>query len=323
MEDRSAWSLAKDHLTASLAACRFLMANLPIHAPQRPAQHPMRSVLPLLLIAWIPCLSLANEPLLKPNDRVAFIGGTFVERMQGGGGFEAELQCRRPDWNLSFRNLGWSGDDVHGIARKRFDSPEDGFQRLLRDVQTADPTVVLVAYGSAEASDGESAVSQFQAGLTRLVEEVKKQNRRVILLAPVAMPGFRVPGYDQLVSQCRAIIQRVGEQQGIPVVSPDWVPGKNELTEDKLLPNTQGYAALANATADQLVGGVPCDGSRAELRNRIGEKNQLFFHRYRPQNETYLFLFRKHEQGNNAVEIPQFDPLIQAADKAIWEAAAH
>jgi hypothetical protein len=25
---------------------------------------------------------------------------------------------------------------------------------------------------------------------------------------------------------------------------------------------------------------------------------------------TYLFGFRKHEQGNNAVEIPQFDPLI-------------
>ena len=25
---------------------------------------------------------------------------------------------------------------------------------------------------------------------------------------------------------------------------------------------------------------------------------------------TYLFGFRKHEQGNNAVEIPQFDPLV-------------
>ena len=54
-----------------------------------------------------------------------------------------------------------------------------------------------------------------------------------------------------------------------------------------------------------------------ELRRTIGIKNELYFHRYRPQNETYLFLFRKHEQGNNAVEIPQFDPLIEKQEQLI------
>jgi lysophospholipase L1-like esterase len=55
----------------------------------------------------------------------------------------------------------------------------------------------------------------------------------------------------------------------------------------------------------------------AVLRKLIFEKDFLFFNRYRPQNETYLFLFRKHEQGNNAVEIPQFDPLIADLEKQI------
>ncbi|CAE7530619.1 unnamed protein product, partial [Symbiodinium sp. CCMP2456] len=55
------------------------------------------------------------------------------------------------------------------------------------------------------------------------------------------------------------------------------------------------------------------------LRQTILRKNQLFFDRFRPQNETYLYLFRKHEQGNNAVEIPQFDPLIEAQDNKILE----
>ena len=55
------------------------------------------------------------------------------------------------------------------------------------------------------------------------------------------------------------------------------------------------------------------------LRQLIIEKDFLFFNRHRPQNETYLFLFRKHEQGNNAVEIPQFDPLINELDKKIAE----
>jgi len=51
------------------------------------------------------------------------------------------------------------------------------------------------------------------------------------------------------------------------------------------------------------------------LQAAIRKKNELFFHRWRPANWTYLFGFRKHEQGQNAVEIPKFDPLI-----AQWEA---
>ena len=55
------------------------------------------------------------------------------------------------------------------------------------------------------------------------------------------------------------------------------------------------------------------------LLEAIRRKNELYFHRWRPQNVTYLFLFRKHEQGNNAVEIPQFDPLIAAEEQRIAE----
>jgi lysophospholipase L1-like esterase len=53
------------------------------------------------------------------------------------------------------------------------------------------------------------------------------------------------------------------------------------------------------------------------LRQAIVAKNQLYFYRWRPQNETYLFGFRKHEQGQNAREIPQFDPLIAAKEAEI------
>ncbi|MDB5388186.1 MAG: hypothetical protein JWM11_3832 [Planctomycetaceae bacterium] len=54
-----------------------------------------------------------------------------------------------------------------------------------------------------------------------------------------------------------------------------------------------------------------------KLRQAILAKNQLFFYRWRPQNETYLFGFRKHEQGNNAKEIPMFDPLIAKSEGEI------
>lgn len=54
-----------------------------------------------------------------------------------------------------------------------------------------------------------------------------------------------------------------------------------------------------------------------KLREAIVAKNELYFHRWRPQNETYLFGFRKHEQGKNGLEIPKFDPLVEAKEKEI------
>jgi lysophospholipase L1-like esterase len=54
-----------------------------------------------------------------------------------------------------------------------------------------------------------------------------------------------------------------------------------------------------------------------KLRRTIIEKNRLYFHRWRPQNETYLFGFRKAEQGQNAKEIPEFDPLVEKKEAEI------
>lgn len=54
-----------------------------------------------------------------------------------------------------------------------------------------------------------------------------------------------------------------------------------------------------------------------ELRQVVLRKNELFFHRWRPQNVTYLFGFRKHEQGQNAREVAEFEPLVQKQDELI------
>src|SRR5262249_50145676 len=62
----------------------------------------------------------------------------------------------------------------------------------------------------------------------------------------------------------------------------------------------------ATATAKEWAEGVRIERSpdldQAEkLRQAIVEKNRLYFHRWRPQNVTYLFGFRSKEQGQNAV----------------------
>jgi lysophospholipase L1-like esterase len=95
---------------------------------------------------------------------------------------------------------------------------------------------------------------------------------------------------------------------------PGLVPGKYALFID-------GRKVLAADAADWAKGVKLPSGPDLEqvekLRAKIIEKNQTYFHRWRPQNETYLFLFRKNEQGQNAKEIPEFDPLVEELEEEI------
>ena len=81
-------------------------------------------------------------------------------------------------------------------------------------------------------------------------------------------------------------------------------------------------AEVLQADADEWKAGVRIAGGpdfeRIEkIRKLAVEKNFFYFHRYRPANWPYIYGFRRHEQGNNAVEIPLFDPLIKEKEAAI------
>jgi len=92
------------------------------------------------------------------------------------------------------------------------------------------------------------------------------------------------------------------------------------LAEGRYQMLVDGEEALS-LSDEQWAGGIPLypiDYKHFEqLRATIVKKNELYFHRWRPQNVTYLFLFRKHEQGQNAKEIPQFDPLVEEQEQLI------
>ncbi|MEX0929006.1 MAG: hypothetical protein WDZ53_06330, partial [Balneolales bacterium] len=79
---------------------------------------------------------------------------------------------------------------------------------------------------------------------------------------------------------------------------------------------------VASATAREWSEGVALSGGAAlrqagKLREHIVRKNAMFFYQYRPQNRTYLLGFRSHEQGNNAVELEQYDKFIEELEAGI------
>jgi len=109
-------------------------------------------------------------------------------------------------------------------------------------------------------------------------------------------------------------------------VAPGSAPAPRTLTIAGLAPGRYALAAngkpLATATAEQWAAGVelaegPWAVAAEALRRAVVAKNRTYFHRQRPQNETYLYGFRKHEQGNNAAEVPLFDPLVAEQEAAI------
>ena len=144
--------------------------------------------------------------------------------------------------------------------------------------------------------------------------------------ADSASPGIQVTGLRSAAGNIEfTVLDPVLPTARSPVAAKDFQSGRTLLV-DGLPAGTYQLRVdgqvVATGTAAQWKSGVSLNAGPEfdqveELRNAILEKNQLFFHRWRPQNETYLFGFRKHEQGNNAKEIPMFDPLILSAEQAI------
>ena len=54
-----------------------------------------------------------------------------------------------------------------------------------------------------------------------------------------------------------------------------------------------------------------------KLRALIAEKNTHYYHYWRPQNDTYIFGFRRKEQGHLTAEFPKYPPILNEKDAEI------
>jgi len=361
-------------------------------------------------------LDAADGLELRDGDRIVLLGNTLIERAQIYGYLETMLTIGNPGLGLTFRNIGWSADNVFGHSRAVFDAAAKGFGKLRKQVADAKPTVLIIGYGSNAAYDGEAGLPAFVAGYKRLLDALAGTGMRMALLSPVRLEKMKPPLPDparqnENLALYTAAIAGIAEERKLLFIdlfrrlradSPE-----ERLTSNGIHLNASGYlkagqliaarigaggkaAALAIdagkpgvvsakglqvnelekkgetitfkvlrgslpsfsaaggaeqvlqvaglrsgeyvlrvdgvevAKADSSqwkagvhVGGGP-DYERIEkIRKLAIEKNFFYFHRYRPANWPYIYGFRRHEQGNNAVEIPLFDPLIAEKEAAI------
>ncbi len=289
----------------------------------------------LLSLASSGFAAAAPKPFeLRDGDRVVFLGDTLMEREKDHGYLELMMTLRFPDRNVTFRNLGWSADTPVGISRVSFDWPKgegEMFRVLMEQVKLVQPTVVVLGYGMASSFDGAAGVAKFKADYGKLMDGILAVNAstRFILLSPIRHEQLPSPlpnpdRHNAMLTGYVQAIQELAEQRGVAFVDvfqdlAHAMGSKGPLTENGIHLSALGYQHLAHTIARGLGwnGFEPRFAGYADLRDAIVAKNQLFFHRWRPENSTYLFLFRKHEQGRNAQEIPRFDPLIEAEEARI------
>ena len=274
---------------------------------------------------------------LRDGDRVVFLGDTFVEREGDRGFIETALVAAHPEASLTFRNLGWSGDTVWAESRGVFDQPAKGYERMLALVRELKPTIVFVAYGRNESYQGEAGLAAFRTQLEKLCddlrtaaaagaanESVKPADVRLVLVTPHRFETADAAARNVALSIYSQAIRDVATAKQARLVDlfaqlPTTAAPGQKLSENGVHLSNAGYAQAARVFAAASGHESSADfAARSDtLRKQVVAKNTLFFHRWRPANETYIFLFRKHEQGNNAVEIPQFDPLVETAEQKV------
>jgi lysophospholipase L1-like esterase len=269
-----------------------------------------------------------EQALVQPGDRIVFLGSGWVERMHQHPWLEMMLTLQIP--GATFRNVGWSGDTVHGDARAVFGARSDGYQRLMRDMDYAAPKVAFLCYGENEAFGGESERSEFVAGYRKLIEDLKRHPCRVAIVIPRARErvgeGFPNPDqYNANLAKLADEIRKLASDHQCALIDLEKFAPDQRFTSDGVAWNDLGYQESArevmrqlgytDLALDRLTEKKP--DAIESLRQMILKKNEWFFHRYRPQNETYLFLFRKHEQGNNAVEVERMEEFVRQGESAI------
>ncbi|MDB6170859.1 MAG: hypothetical protein JWL59_170 [Chthoniobacteraceae bacterium] len=186
--------------------------------------------------------------------------------------------------------------------------------------------------------------AKFRSELLALMELITKASPggavRFAFVGPIrhedlraTRPGLPDPAeHNAVLAEYEKVIEELAAEKKAPFIRGEWqkAAGVNlaEGTDNGIHLTSRGFQALAESFATQL--GWKADAatwdaetpSQRTLREAILRKNSLFFHRSRPANYTYIFGFRKGEQGRNAVEIPKFDPLVDKAEADVINLSA-
>jgi lysophospholipase L1-like esterase len=192
---------------------------------------------------------------LKSGDRVIFVGNALIEDDLQYGYLELALTTQFPQRDVTFRNVGWSGDNVWGDARGYISQPPTAYELLIENITKFQPTIVFVAYGGVEAQEGASGLMRFNEGYNKLLDKIDAIGARSILLSPIPVISGDAPSQlskrNADLEMYAAAIAKIAADRSkkyIDVYNPIQEASKKaNITLDGVHLNETGYYFLAKA----------------------------------------------------------------------------
>ncbi|WP_353719335.1 GDSL-type esterase/lipase family protein [Dyadobacter sp. 676] len=218
--------------------------------------HPVCVFLLFLTLVYGPTFARNKSPnafTLKDGDRVVFLGNSIFENDFQYGYLELALTTRFADKGITFRNLGWTGDNVWGEARSTYTNPPTPYEHLMEDITKAAPTVVFLGYGGVEAQEGQAGVPRFKEGLNKLIDKIDALGAKTVLLSTI--PVFSTDTSQhvgsrnadlQLYSKAISEVAAQRSKQFIDIYQPiETLVKKENILENTVHLNEAGYYHLA------------------------------------------------------------------------------
>jgi putative membrane-bound dehydrogenase-like protein len=285
----------------------------------------------------------AAEPFeFKQNDVVAIYGNGLADRMQHDPWVETVLQSHLKGKNVSFRNMGFSGDVVNIRPRNQGATNDDEY------LQHVGPSVVFVMYGYNESYAGPAGANAYQGELVKLVTRYTELRRekgkdvRFVLFSPIACENTgerNLPDGTELNANLSAYTEATRKAAAatgatfVDLFTPTlqlFDSSSARYTINGIHLNPAGYKQLAGIMSQALLGKTPpAEEQLAKLYATVVDKNWHWHNRYRATDGNDIWGGRStltfvDGQSNADVlkhELVMLDVMTANRDKAIWAEA--
>ncbi len=279
---------------------------------------------------------------LKRGDHICYIGNTMADRMQHHAWLETYIHALHPQHELTFRNLGFPGDEITTRPRsKDFGDPDQWLTKCEADV-------VFCFFGYNEALRGDQGLAKFETDLAKMIDQMRDQEYndesppRLVVVSPIAHENLYSPHLpdgtenNAKLAKYTAAMRKVCVEKGVAFVDV-FHPSRQLVCQfrsaadderDSLLDH--GNQQVANVIVNQLFPGKPIDvtDSVDKLREAVLDKNYHWFSRYRVVDGYNVFggssTLAWHGQSNADVmrrEMEIFDVMTANRDQRIWAVA--
>ncbi|HLH56117.1 MAG TPA: PVC-type heme-binding CxxCH protein [Verrucomicrobiae bacterium] len=288
----------------------------------------------------------AEAPIaLQPGDHVALVGNGLAEGFQHDGWLETLIQARFPDLHLSFRNLGFAGDELSVRMRcENFGSTGDWLERTKA-------TCVFAFFGYNESFAGPAGLDKFKSDLDAFLSETrhKKYNGAVtpniVVFSPIAHENLHNPDLPDGTANNADLklyteaIEEIAHKNMVRFVdlftlSLDlYRRADAPLTSDGIHLNERGNRRIASEIVTTLwPAHLPGSADHPELekiRAAVLEKDFYWFNRYRTVDGYNVYGGRSQLKYVDQVsnwdvlqrEMEVLDVMTANRDPLIWAAA--